>query len=192
MASIKIATLIIRTIAKPISASLKEQARQHPKFRELCVGLAQRMHRTEIRMRYHLLGQERKAVRPLNEKTAVDNGANAIAEGFLFSVAASLIIAESWRSSRKESKRREGVADSIEDLATGMQELRKSVEDLTTRLNEERERSEQMAEVLNTVIQVALNNSLNEFMDTPLRVPAAKPEAPRSLPPPPPSEEDSP
>ena len=31
-------------------------------------------------------------------------------------MAAGLIVAESWRSSRSESKRREGVADSLDDL----------------------------------------------------------------------------
>jgi len=47
---------------------------------------------------------------------AIQNGANALAEGFLFSVAASLILAETYRSSRSNTKRREDVDDRIEDL----------------------------------------------------------------------------
>jgi len=47
---------------------------------------------------------------------AIQNGANALAEGFLFSVAAGLILAEAYRSSRSNTKRREDVDDRIEDL----------------------------------------------------------------------------
>ena len=61
-------------------------------------------------------------------------------------VAASLIVAETWRSSNKESKRREGVADQMEELAS---EVHRLSEDLTRisvsfeeRWNEERARWE--------------------------------------------------
>lgn len=47
---------------------------------------------------------------------AIQNGANALAEGFLFSVAAGLILAETYRSSRSNTKRREDVDDRIEVL----------------------------------------------------------------------------
>jgi hypothetical protein len=47
---------------------------------------------------------------------AIESGANILAEGFLFLVAATLIIGETWRSSRKEGKRREGVDDQLEEL----------------------------------------------------------------------------
>lgn len=60
---------------------------------------------------------------------AIESGASFIAESFLFFVAASLIFAETWRSSLKESKRREGVAE-------GMEELRKGVEVLTMRVGD--------------------------------------------------------
>ena len=38
---------------------------------------------------------------------AIENGANAIAEGFLFSVAAVLILGETYRSSRNQARRRD-------------------------------------------------------------------------------------
>lgn len=59
---------------------------------------------------------------------AIDSGANALAEGFLFGVAALLIIGETWRSSRSQSKRRDSVDDSLE-------ELRAKVTDMSTRLD---------------------------------------------------------
>ena len=55
-------------------------------------------------------------IRPLSEAKAIETGANFISEGFLFGVAGALIIFEAWRSRRKETNRREDVADRIGDL----------------------------------------------------------------------------
>lgn len=62
----------------------------------------------------------------------------------MFTVAASLIIAEAWRSSSKESKRREGVADRLEDSEKKAEELEKNIirlrEEFTMALEQERAR----------------------------------------------------
>jgi len=75
---------------------------------------------------------------------AIDRGANFLAESFLFGVAASLIIAETWRSSNKESKRREGVSDAIEDLKVSQVKMEQSLEklrvDFQQQMEEERVR----------------------------------------------------
>ena len=41
MASVKIASLFLKTLAKPISQKLKQQAREHEGFREATIGMAQ-------------------------------------------------------------------------------------------------------------------------------------------------------
>lgn len=63
-----------------------------------------------------------------NVDRAIENGANALAEGFLFGVAALLILGETWRSSRSQSKRRDSVDDHLEELSTKLQELSTRVE----------------------------------------------------------------
>lgn len=55
-------------------------------------------------------------IRPLSESKAIDTGANFISEFFMFMVAAGVIGFESWRSKRKETSRREDVADKIDAL----------------------------------------------------------------------------
>lgn len=55
-------------------------------------------------------------IRPLSEAKAIESGATFISEAFLFGIAGSLIIFESWRSRRKENTRREDVADRLADL----------------------------------------------------------------------------
>ena len=66
----------------------------------------------------------------LDSYRAIENGANTIAEGFLFSVAAALIIGESWRSSRNQSKRRDSVDDQLDELGTKVTELSARVDSL--------------------------------------------------------------
>lgn len=49
-----------------------------------------------------------------------------MAEGFLFFVGAGLVIGESYRSSRKEGKRRDMVAERLEDLETALEKIHAS------------------------------------------------------------------
>ncbi|KAI3613198.1 optic atrophy 3 family [Moniliophthora roreri] len=175
MASAKIATLVIRTLAKPISNQIKQQAKQHETFRSFCVGLAQRMHRTEVRLRTNILGEPAKHIRPLSETRAIESGANALAEGFLFAVAAGLIIGETWRSSRNQSKRRDDVDDKLEDLDTRITELTTRFNSLASqieeRLDEERRRNDELSRILERMVEIGLRGGWAEFEDTPLRIP---------------------
>jgi hypothetical protein len=124
------------------------------------------MYRYEARLRTGLLGEPAKHIRPLSETRyvslclnssptwltlrdpptdqptlrAIENGANFLAEGFLFSVAAALIIGETWRSSRSQSKQRSGVNDSIEELHTRVRELNERLRTWEEAALEERQR----------------------------------------------------
>ncbi|KAG6872711.1 hypothetical protein C0993_001976 [Termitomyces sp. T159_Od127] len=173
MASVKIATLIIRvrylrqisftvdtdvqqTIAKPISSQLKAQA-----------------------------------------KHAIENGANALAEGFLFTVAAALIIGESWRSSQKQSKRRDDVDDQLDSLGTQVTELTTRVKEIEARWEDEMQyqkqryvcrvcrvrieshnvkqcfahRNDELSRILQRIVEIGLRGGWAEFEGTPLQIP---------------------
>jgi len=176
MASAKIATLVIRTLAKPISNQIKTQAREHPKFRSICVNLAQSMYRTEVKLRTNLLGEPaNQHVRPLSEARAIENGANALAEGFLFGVATILIIGETWRSSRSQSKRRDDVDDKLEDLSTRIQDLSSRIDQslagVEERLEYEKQRNDELGRILERVVEIGLRGGWAEFEGTPLMLP---------------------
>jgi hypothetical protein len=53
-----------------------------------------------------------------------------LAESFLFAVAAGLVLGETYRSSRKEGKRRDDVRERIETLEEEKNEMRKMLEGL--------------------------------------------------------------
>ncbi|OAX81112.1 hypothetical protein ACJ72_04549 [Emergomyces africanus] len=169
--TLKISSLIIRTLSKPIANQIKAQAREHERFRRICVSFAQSLHRLDMRLRLGLLqstaaiekqvardaaveAQAKKQklniptvkteaqtkleeslaakrkeqaqeppkppppirIRPLSEAKAIDSGATFISETFLFLVAGGLIVFEAFRSRRKETSRREDVADRLAEL----------------------------------------------------------------------------
>ncbi|KZV68099.1 OPA3-domain-containing protein [Peniophora sp. CONT] len=180
MATVKIGTLVIRTLAKPISNQIKMQVKNHETFRKMCVSLAQTMHRSEIRLRTKLLGEPARNVRPLSEAKAIDNGANFLAEGFLFSVAAGLIFAESWRSSRSESKRREGVSDSLDDLRVRLDSIETRAIEWEERAREAQERQDALTRVLSHIVDNGMRGGWLQLPDTPLAAPTRA-----ALPPPP-------
>ncbi|KDN47957.1 optic atrophy 3-like protein, partial [Tilletiaria anomala UBC 951] len=127
MAATKIASLVIKTLSKPIAASIKQQAHQHERFRQVCIALAQYIHRTEMTMRLNFAPRWRifsssafapsRAIRPLNDAKALEKGAQAFSEFFLFAVAALLIIAENYRGSRKRRKQRDETEEKVDVLA---------------------------------------------------------------------------
>lgn len=60
-------------------------------------------------------------------RRAVQNGATTLAETFLFMVGAGLVLGETYRSSRKENKRRDDVKDRIESLEEELTTFRETL-----------------------------------------------------------------
>lgn len=185
MASVKIATLLVRTIAKPISTGLKNQAKQHETFRQFCVNLAQGLYRSEVKLRTHVMGEPARHIRPLSETRAIENGANFIAEGFLFTVAAGLILGETWRTSRNQSKRRDDVDDQLDSLGTKVLELTTRVDTLVDQwekdLSEERKTNAELSRILQRIVEIGMRGGWAEFEGTPLQIPRIQ-LAPHHLP----------
>ncbi|CEL08428.1 hypothetical protein ASPCAL11578 [Aspergillus calidoustus] len=161
--TLKLSSLVIRTLSKPIANQIKAQAREHERFRRICISMAQALHRLDMRLRLGTIrdnatAQRRAAaeaelkkhkptsptvkthadtraeeeaiakakeaekpapkphIRPLSESKAIESGATFISESFLFIVAGSLILFESWRSRRKETTRRDDVEARLKEL----------------------------------------------------------------------------
>ncbi|KAL9598907.1 MAG: hypothetical protein Q9219_004172 [cf. Caloplaca sp. 3 TL-2023] len=58
---IKLGSLVIKSLSKPVATYIKGQAREHPRFRQICIAGAQRVHRLDMRLRLGLL-QDRAAI----------------------------------------------------------------------------------------------------------------------------------
>lgn len=69
-------------------------------------------------------------IRPLSEAKAIDSGASFVSEGFLLLVGVGLVVLENWRSKRKETSRREDVADKINELEENDRASRRALVEL--------------------------------------------------------------
>ncbi|KAB5591060.1 OPA3-like protein [Ceratobasidium theobromae] len=124
------------------------------------------------------MGESAKHIKPLSETRAIQNGANSLAEAFLFTVAASLIIAESWRSNRSEARRRDDVDDQLEDLQAEIRELKNRIEAMGAgweqKLEEEQTRNNELSRILTRVVEIGLRGGWAEIVDqAPLKVPSS-------------------
>ena len=90
-----------------------------------CVGVKERS-TTYVCRHLHQTARTRPATLSQRVLTyrAVQNGATTLAEAFLFFVGAGLVLGESFRSSRKEGKRRDDVKERIETLEEEIETLR--------------------------------------------------------------------
>ncbi|AET38560.1 OPA3 family protein Ecym_3047 [Eremothecium cymbalariae DBVPG len=124
--AIKLGTLLIRQVTRPVANVLRLQAKQHAAFKNLCIKLAQKMHRMDVALRNRLTyNNSSKKIRPLNDERAVENGATLISELFVFGVTGSVVAWETLRQRNKELSRREQVEQDIEVLQSEIEELRK-------------------------------------------------------------------
>ncbi|KAJ1836558.1 hypothetical protein LPJ63_000200 [Coemansia sp. RSA 2711] len=132
MSSFKIASLVFRTLSKPVANALKQQAKSHDVFRSLCINVAQVAHRTEMNWKMRVLGYKKEKIRPLNDARAIDAGANFLGEAFIFSVAVSLIFAEQIRSRSQARRQRDAVDDRLDELELSSAQYRQELDRLET------------------------------------------------------------
>ncbi|KAH9454218.1 hypothetical protein Pst134EA_013314 [Puccinia striiformis f. sp. tritici] len=135
MASVKVVSLLIKTLSKPIASRLKISAQEHPKFRTVCVGLAQSLHRYETRLASGIFfGKTEHIIRPLSDTKAIQNGANFLSEAFLFSVAVALIVAENLRGRWQTAHRRDVVDERLTELESLCATIRSDQESLQQKI----------------------------------------------------------
>lgn len=128
--ALKFTSLVVRTIAKPLAGALKAQAKEHETFKQACITLAQTLHLADIKMRMSLLGENKIKVRPLNDKKAIENGANFLLEFFIFLVAGLLILYESYRSRVKANNEKATVKNDISELQDDIVQMKGLLERL--------------------------------------------------------------
>ncbi|EFH67039.1 hypothetical protein ARALYDRAFT_890393 [Arabidopsis lyrata subsp. lyrata] len=133
----KLGTLAVKTISKPLASQLKHQAKVHPKFRQSIINFAQRNHRITTQMQRRIYGHATDVeIRPLDEEKAVQAAVDLIGEIFLFGVGGAVVVFEVQRSSRSEARKEEARKQELEDLRIKDEELEKQVADLKSKLEE--------------------------------------------------------
>ena len=89
-------------------------------------------------------------------------------------MAALLILGETWRTSRNQSKRRDDVDEKIEELSTNVASLTERLERIQESLGDldaDRARTNEIARIVERVVEIGLRGGWAEFEDTPLKIP---------------------
>ncbi|KAG5622495.1 hypothetical protein H5410_007713 [Solanum commersonii] len=134
---LKLGTLALKTLSKPIGSRLKQQARLHPKFRNFIVSMAQANHRITTTMQRRLYGHATNVeIRPLDEEKAVQAAVDLLGEAFVFSVAVAALYFEVQRSSRSEAKKEELRRQDLEQMRERDDALSREVENLKSKIQE--------------------------------------------------------
>ncbi|KAJ7947041.1 Optic atrophy 3 protein (OPA3) [Quillaja saponaria] len=134
---LKLGTLALKTLSKPIANRLKHQAALHPSFRQFIISIAQTNHRITTRMQRSIYGHATDVeIRPLNEEKAVQAAVDLFGEVFVFTVAGVALIFEVQRSSRSEARKEELRKQELEAIRQRNEELAKDVELLNHKLQE--------------------------------------------------------
>lgn len=84
-------------------------------------------------------------IRPLKEEKAIEVGAEIIGEAFIYSVAASFIMYEYWRSSRKEATleaEQDREIDVLQDKLRNMEQIITEIESRILRLEKSKNNME--------------------------------------------------
>ncbi|XP_061341597.1 OPA3-like protein [Gastrolobium bilobum] len=134
---LKLGTLLVKTLSKPVASRLKQQAAIHPRFRQLIINMAQFNHQVTTKMQRRIYGHATDVeIRPLNEEKAVQAAVDLIGELFVFSVAGVLLIFEVQRSARSEARKEELRKQELEAVKQKNEDLAKEVELFKQRLQE--------------------------------------------------------
>ncbi|KAE9458082.1 hypothetical protein C3L33_10015, partial [Rhododendron williamsianum] len=144
---LKLGTLTLRTLAKPIANRLKKDAGLHPKFRQFILNIAQAHHRFTTTMQRRILGRSTEIeIRPLDEERAIQSASDILGE-----VAGLAVIYEVQRNSRAEELRKQEqeaskkkcleLAKEVENLKASKKKDKEEMENLKLRLEKVEGRS---------------------------------------------------
>ncbi|XP_062095797.1 OPA3-like protein [Humulus lupulus] len=134
---VKLGTLILKTVSKPIASRIKQQAGLHPSFRQLIINMAQKNHQITTQMQRRIYGHATDVeIRPLNEEKAVQAAVDLIGEVFVFTVAGIALIFEVQRSARSEARKEEIRKQELEAMKQRDDDLLREVESLRRKLEE--------------------------------------------------------
>jgi hypothetical protein len=117
----KLATLFVKTLAKPLSKSVKHQFSRFDATKNLLIGIGQTNHRITSRMTIWASGYRVRSIAPLEEEKALQDGAEFIGEAFVFTVSGTVIVLEYNRSSKAEEAKREKKRLALQEQNTTLQ-----------------------------------------------------------------------
>lgn len=131
---IKLGSLLVKTLSKPIAKGLKGRLTNHPVMTERCIKVGQMSHQFWSWITIRASGHVGLRVKALDDATALNTGAETISEIFIFSVAGICIVSEMARSDwvktrdaeakkRKEKEKEKELSDALNGIRMKLDEI---------------------------------------------------------------------
>uniref|UniRef100_A0A7S3UX87 OPA3-like protein n=1 Tax=Heterosigma akashiwo TaxID=2829 RepID=A0A7S3UX87_HETAK len=121
---LKLGILLVKQIAKPVAKGIKDQAHQHRLLKTVCGWVGQGQHNISTRVTIAYRGHVAKEIPLLPEEKAVKDGAEFVAEAFIYGVGGGAIIYEFLKSEEKNAQK----------AAKAKEEKRKELEAISEQL----------------------------------------------------------
>lgn len=122
----KLASLLVKTLAKPLSKRIKTQFSKNSATKSLLVGIGQTSHAVTSRLQIWSAGYRVKNISPLEPEKALKDGAEFVGESFIFFVSGYLVVWEYRRSNESARKKSEKLQTKLNALDIRL----KAVEDV--------------------------------------------------------------
>ncbi|XP_029475741.1 optic atrophy 3 protein [Rhinatrema bivittatum] len=133
----KLLVLGVRQLSKPLANRIKAGARRSEFFKTyICLPPAQLYHWVEMRTKMRIMGFRGATIKPLNEETAAELGAELLGEAIIFTIGGVCLVAEYTRQSINSKKKEEELSGRLAALHDQITELGLTVEILDTQLRE--------------------------------------------------------
>ncbi len=120
---IKVGALIVKSVSKPIAKKIKNSAVKNPRVQSLMINCARLWHRGETRMQV-FVGERQKGSqrKELNERAAIELGAELASEGFLLIVAIALLAFEATRNNAKEKDKKQEMEQRLKNMERAIEQ----------------------------------------------------------------------
>mmetsp|Transcript_14176 Transcript_14176/g.30766 ORF Transcript_14176/g.30766 Transcript_14176/m.30766 type:complete len:282 (+) Transcript_14176:108-953(+) len=103
----KIGSLLIKTLSKPLAKRIKRDFARYATTQRILVGLGQSTNRLTTRMTIWAEGFKVRSIPPLEEKEAIQKGADLLGESIVFGVSVGVVVWEFNRSNEKAKAKEE-------------------------------------------------------------------------------------
>lgn len=124
----KLATLLVKTLAKPLSKRIKHDFSRYDFTSRLLRGVGQASHQVTSRMTIWSSGYRVRRITPLEEEKALTNGADFVGEAFILLVSGTTVVWEYNRSKEKDRVKEEKRQRKFNDLDARVQALETAAE----------------------------------------------------------------
>lgn len=135
---LKLSTLFVKTISKPLASRLKVEAKNRPLLGRLCQGVGDGWHYMNSRGNVVASGYKFVGVKPLPVLEAVNDGAGILAEGLVVGFSVFAVVVESRRSANSNAMKAEKAAEEKRRDAQALEERFLKLERLVEEARQER------------------------------------------------------